>query len=158
MKTKNTISSILLFLSIGGIAGCQSVPDKDHLQQCILFANQGDFNNAINECKMSISISPSVDAYTNLGAAYMQLGKYNLAMSALKKGEAINPVHAVNLYNITALHSLMNNLDLGLEYLDKALTHGFKNYDAIRFDADLKNLRAEPEFRTTLEKHKVFIQ
>lgn len=88
----------------------------------------------------------------------MQLGKYNLAMSALKKGEAINPLHGVNLYNITALHSLMNNLDIGLEYLDKALSSRFSNYDAIRFDADLKNLRAEPEFRSILESHKVFIQ
>jgi hypothetical protein len=45
-----------------------------------------------------------------------------------------------------------------MDALDRALGCGFNNYDALRFDKDLDNLRGEPEFRATLEKHKIFLQ
>lgn len=52
----------------------------------------------------------------------------------------------------------MNQTDLSLEALERALGNGFNNADALRFDRDLDNVRGEPEFRTILERHKFFIQ
>ncbi len=168
---KKKITQGLIMVVAVSLAACQSVPqsqdhlqqgmvfaNQDHLQQGMVFANQGDFNHAAEEFKRSISIEPSPDAHANLAASYMQLGKRNLAMAELKKAEAMDPGHGMTLYNMTALHALNDDTDLALEYLDRTLSSGFDNYDAIRFDPDLQNLRGEPEFRSTLEKHKVFIQ
>lgn len=153
---KRAISSLAVVLIVASLTACQTAPD--HLDQGIIFANQNDYNNAVTEFKAAIASSPSPDAYANLGASYMQLGKLNLAMVELEKAEAMDPDHTLTLYNLTALHSLNDDSDLALEYLDRALTSGFDNYDSLRFDPDLNNLRGEPEFRSILEKHKVFIQ
>ena len=45
---------------------------------------------------------------------------------------------------------------LALDEIDAALTKGFSEYDVLRRDSDLENLRNHPEFRKVLEKHKVF--
>ena len=153
------------------IAGCYTPPPvvvtgpshasmnaESHLRQGMTYVNQGDFNNAVLEFQKSIRIRPTAKAYSNLGVAYMQLGKRNLALEALKRAESLSPNDHVALYNLAALYSLMDQTDVSLVYLDRALSRGFSNYDAIRFDADLENIRGEPEFRKILEKHKVFIQ
>lgn len=155
MKIK-TVKKLTMVCLVVTLAACQST--SDHLDQGVIYANQNDYNNAVAEFKVAVEESPSPDAYANLGASYMQLGKLNLAMDALTKAEAMDPKHSLTLYNMTALHSLNGDEDLALEYLDRTLTSGFENYDSIRFDPDLQNLRGEPEFRSILEKHKVFIQ
>jgi Flp pilus assembly protein TadD len=163
--------------ALGGIAvaavammvGCRSDPTvvvvdtsrlemETHLHQGIAFVNQGDYPNAIVEFKTAIAVLPTADAYSNLGAAYMQLGKNNLALEALNNAKALDPNDPIVLYNLAALYSVTGKTDMSLVYLGRALSKGFNNYDAIRFDPDLENVRGEPEFRKVLESHKVFIQ
>lgn len=131
---------------------------QDHTHQGMIYANMNDFNNAIREFKASVASTPTVDAYSNLGASYLQLGKRNLALRSLQNAERLGAGDRFVAYNLAATYSLNESTDLALEYLDKALGLGFSQYDAIRFDPDLANVRAEPEFRQVLEKHKVFIQ
>ncbi len=131
---------------------------RDHTHQGMAYANMNDFNSAIHEFKRSIAIRPTAQAYSNLGASYLQVGKPNLALRALRESERLNASDNIVMYNIAATYSLSNDTDLSLEYLNKALRQGFNNYDAIRFDPDLSNIRGEPEFRTVLEQNKVFIQ
>jgi len=46
------------------------------LQLCLLYANQGDFQNAVRECERAVQNDPnSAEAHTNLGVAYIQVGK-----------------------------------------------------------------------------------
>ena len=45
-----------------------------------------------------------------------------------------------------------------LDSLDRALDLGFADYDVLRRDPDLNNLRRHPEYAKVLEKHKVFIR
>ncbi len=157
MKFKKSvlIASIAL---IGLNSGAYACSANSHISQGMLYANMSDFPNAINEFKSSIKCRKTAKGYSNLGAAYMHVGKMNLALDALKKAEGRNKKDNIVLYNLAAAYSLTDNTDLSLVYLDKALKYGFKNYDALRFDPDLANLRGEPEFRSALEKHKVFIQ
>ena len=92
----------------------------------------------------------------------MQQKKYNKAEEDLKKAAGLKPKDPIIHYNLAALYSLQNKLDLALDELDEALENGFSNYDALKStgensDPDLKNLRKNPEYRKVLEKHKVFI-
>ncbi|MCI5160173.1 MAG: tetratricopeptide repeat protein, partial [Candidatus Electrothrix sp. AUS1_2] len=129
------------------------------LQLCLLYANQGDFQNAVRECERAVQNDPnSAEAHTNLGVAYIQVGKNNKALKSLKKGVKLAPGDPFAQYNLAAIYSLMNQTDLSLEALDHALENGFNNADALRFDRDLDNVRGEPEFRAILERHKFFIQ
>ena len=129
------------------------------LQSCLLYANQGDFQNAIRECERAVRSNPySAEAYTNLGVAYIQVGKNNKALDALRRGAHLAPYNPMTQYNLAVIYSLMNQTDRSLEALDRALKNGFNNADALRFDRDLDNVRGEPEFRMILERYKFFIQ
>ena len=153
---------VMLAVSVGMLlSGCgpKVIKQSDHLQQCLFYANQGDLQNAIRECEQAVQEDPySAKAHTNLGVAYIQVGKNNKALDSLRKGVELDPYDPMAQYNLAAIYSLMNQNDRSLEALDRALENGFNNVDALRFDRDLDNVRGEPEFRTILERHKFFIQ
>lgn len=130
---------------------------KLNLQQGINYLRAKDYDNAIREFTLAIEKFPNYDvAYSNRAVAYMQQKKFNKALDDLKKAEQINPNNPTVHYNYVALYSLQKQLDRALDHLDRALQLGFNNYDALRTDPDLDNVRKHPEFRKILEKHKVF--
>lgn len=115
-------------------------------------------NNALNEFTQAIKKAPAfADAYSNRGVVYMQLGKMNKAEEDIKKALEIDGKNAVAHYNLASVHSINKKIDLALDEIDAAIANGFTRYDDLRNDPDLANVRKSPEFRKTLEKHKVFI-
>lgn len=110
-----------------------------------------EFSNAINKD------SNYAEAYSARAAAYMLQKKNNKALDDLKKAKELKPDSAMIRYNLACVHSVMGNTDYGLDELDSALAKGFNDYDSLRKDPDLNNLRKTKEWRTILEKHKVFI-
>ena len=168
LSVKSMISRVAFLILASSVAACTTpssnhmaqgtTPSSNHMAQGLIYVNQQDFDSAIIEFEAEIAKNSSAEAYTNLGAAYMQLGKNNLALNALKQGEDLNAGSPILNYNLMALYSILDKTDIALVYLDKALERGFNNYDALRFDPDLSNLRSEPEFRTTLEKYNIFLQ
>jgi tetratricopeptide (TPR) repeat protein len=117
-----------------------------------------NINNAINEFSNAIKKDPSyATAYSNRAVAYMMQKKYNLALDDLKKAKELKPSDPAIRYNLASCHSLMGNVDLGFVELDAALANGFNDYDTLRKDPDIANLRKSPDWRKTLEKYKVFI-
>ena len=117
-----------------------------------------NINNAINEFSNAIKKDPSyATAYSNRAVAYMMQKKYNLALDDLKKAKELKPNDPAIRYNLASCHSLMGNVDLGFVELDAALANGFNDYDSLRKDPDIANLRKHPDWRKTLEKYKVFI-
>jgi Flp pilus assembly protein TadD len=117
-----------------------------------------NIDNALREFSMAIQKDPKyAEAYSSRAVTYMQLKKFNKAEDDLRKAKELAPDSASVRYNYASLHSLNGNVDLALDEIDAALTKGFNDYDALRLDQDLNNLRKHPEFRKILEKHKVFI-
>jgi tetratricopeptide (TPR) repeat protein len=131
---------------------------KLNMQQGMNYLRSRDYDNAIKEFTVAIQKHPTYDvAYSNRAVAYMQQQKFNKAADDLKKGVEINPNNATLHYNLVALYSLQNHIDRALDSLDRSLELGFNNYDALRTDPDLNNVRKHPEFRKICEKYKVFI-
>ncbi|GAB4398223.1 MAG: hypothetical protein OHK0048_09150 [Rhodoferax sp.] len=117
-----------------------------------------NIDNALKEFSLAIQKDPQyAEAYSNRAVAYMQQSKFNKAEEDLKKAKELAPNSPSVRYNYASLHSLKGNVDLALDEIDAALTQGFSDYDALRLDPDLANVRKHPEFRKILEKHKVFI-
>jgi len=134
------------------------VEAKLNMQQGLNYMRAKDWENAIKEFTLAIEKYPQYDvAYSNRAVAYMHQKKFNKAMDDLKKAVEINPNNPTVHYNFVALYSLQNQLDRALDSLDRALELGFNNYDALRHDPDLANVRKHPEFRRICEKYKVFL-
>ncbi len=131
---------------------------KLNMQQGLNYMRSNDYDNAIKEFTLAIEKHPQYDvAYSNRAVAYMHQDKFNKALDDLKKAEQINPNNPTVHYNLVALYSMQKQLDRALDSLDRALELGFNNYDALRNDPDLANVRKHPEFRKICEKYKVFI-
>lgn len=117
-----------------------------------------NLENAIAEFSNAINKDPNyAEAYSNRAVAYMLQKKNNKALDDLKKAKEIRPDSVTIRYNLASVHSLMGNTDYGLDELDAALSKGFNDYDSLRKDPDISNLRKTKEFKKILEKHKVFI-
>lgn len=152
------------------VAGMET---KQHLNQGLNFMTQAKANmknkevfdesikNAIMEFSLAIGTSSGetqrAKAYEYRGTAYMIQKKFNKALEDIKKAVQIQPDSPSVYYNLTCLYSLTKDVDLSIDALDKALENGFSDYDALRGDPDISNVRKSPEFREILEKHKVFI-
>jgi tetratricopeptide (TPR) repeat protein len=122
------------------------------------YIREESIDNAVKEFSLAIQKDPGyAEAYSNRAAAYMLQRKFNKADEDLRKAKELSPDSPSIRYNYASLHSLRGNVDLALDEIDAALAKGFSDYDALRRDPDLENLRRSPEFRKVLEKHKVFI-
>ncbi|GFO60227.1 hypothetical protein GMST_25520 [Geomonas silvestris] len=135
-----------------------SLEAKQHFQQGMQYAARHDFKNAVKEFTNAIQANPSyAGAYSNRGVAYMQQKKFDLAEDDLKKAVELGPKDGKNYYNLACWFSLRNQVGRGIVAIDSALTNGFNDYNALRKDGDLANLRKSPDWQTMLDKHKVFL-
>jgi len=150
-----------------GSAG-PSLEVQSHIKQAFAYISmaknaQGsireeNIDNALKEFSQAVQKDPNyAEAYSNRAVAYMQQKKFNKAEDDLRRAKELAPDSPSVRYNYASLHSLKGNVDLALDEIDAALTKGFAEYDALRLDPDLNNVRKHPEFRKILEKHKVFI-
>lgn len=139
-------------------ANITSIEARQHFQQGIQYAAHRDYSNAGKEFSNAIRISPAyAAAYSNRGVVYMQQKKFDLAEDDLKKAVELGPADGKNHYNLACWFSLQGQVGRGLVSLDKALTAGFSDYQALRRDKDLSNLRKSADWQRTLDKHKIFL-
>ncbi|MDY0188237.1 MAG: tetratricopeptide repeat protein [Syntrophus sp. (in: bacteria)] len=146
-----------------------SIEVKSHIKQGLSYVSTAknaqnkalfdeNIGNALKEFSLAIEKDPDyADAYSNRGVAYMQQHKFNKALEDLKKAKELKSDSPSIRYNLACLYSLKGDVDFGLDELDAALANGFSDYESLRKDPDLNNLRKHPEFKKILEAHKVFI-
>lgn len=100
-------------------------------------------------------------AHMNMGVCYIQKGQayYSRASAEIERASQLQAGQRNPLiwYNVAAIRTLRGNLIEAIAALDRSLTLGFNNYDALRSDKDLYELRRIPEWRECLERHNVFL-
>lgn len=126
------------------------------------YAQSGLYDQAITRFKEAIAEDDeSAAAYMNLGVCYIQKGRdyyatarENLSVSPPGRTTGTDPPV---WYNLAVIYTLTDVYDKALDALDRALGFGFKDYDALRTDKDLRELRKREQFRAVLERHNVFL-
>jgi len=86
-----------------------------------------------------------------LAILYSQKGDYERAMVCLKKILKIRPEDAGAYYNIACMHSLQNDVEESIAWLKKAREKGFKNWDLLKKDKDLENVRGTLFYKELIE-------
>ncbi len=128
---------------------------QQNMQQGINYMRSHDYNSAIKEFTLAIEKYPQYDfAYSYRAVAYIEQRKFKQAEEDLNKALEIHPDNAITYYNLAALYSLQNQSDRALDSLDHALALGFKDYDFLLKDPDLKKVRQSPKFKKVFEKYK----
>jgi hypothetical protein len=65
----------------------------------------------------------------------------------------VTQIFRVTQYNIACCYSTLGQEDAGLEALDAALAAGFENFDKVRSDANLANLRKSKRFTKLINRY-----
>jgi len=92
-----------------------------------------------------------IQALTALGGAYTQRGDYrkglevDLRLSRLRRDDST--VH----YNLACSYSLLGELDLAFSILKKAIDLGYEDFEHLKYDPDLENLRKDERFQLILK-------
>ncbi len=93
-----------------------------HIKMGLLFVNYNLMQDAIAEFRTAISISPDqIDAYNNLGLAYIKALDYASAVKVLKKALLIQPGYADVHHNLGMAYYYENQFHKAIEDIQKAL-------------------------------------
>lgn len=105
---------------------------------------KSDFEEAI--AKDTVDGGRSAAMYS-----YIYLGKYDEATRIIN--HILEKDSKENCYEAACAYSLMNNKEKALVYLRKALEGGYYEFNHMRRDRDLDNIRTMPEFETLLKEY-----
>jgi len=137
-------------------AALQNDPDDPVLlyESGNLFLNRKDLTGAINQYEKVLSIQPNFpEALNNLALAYAVGGQTERALAAFQKLIVLQPDNATNYYNVAVLYALQNKVSESLAWLNKAIAKGYDNWDLIKTDKDLENIRNSEGYRELIKGH-----
>ncbi len=123
-----------------------------HFEMGNIFLSQAQFGRAIRQFEKALSIQPQLaPAQYNLALAYAAGKQYDEALDAFKKTAALQPDNANIYYNIAAMYALQNNATESLAWLKKSIAMGYDNWELIKTDKDLENIRNSEDYRQLLK-------
>jgi len=120
-----------------------------------LYRKKRDLDSALAQYKKALGIRPkSIAALNNLAMAYASEGNYEKALIQLEKIVELRPDNAAGYYNIACIYARQNKVDEAVSWLKKAIDKGFDNWELIRTDPDLRNIRGTEYYKELVQRHK----
>ncbi len=92
-----------------------------------------------------------IEALILLAEAYTHKKCYKKGLSLDKRLAKIKPKDPVVQYNLACSYALVNQKDLAIASLKKAIKLGYDDFDHLKKDADLKGLHGDSEFEKLLK-------
>lgn len=105
--------------------------------------------------KKAIELDPDRGTfYTYLGGLYITIHQYSKAQPVYEKAYILGENKNSGLcYNLACIHSLEKRTYNALRFLEEALQNGFNDFEHIKKDADLDNIRNEDRFKELIAKY-----
>ncbi len=108
-----------------------------------LFSSKGELEKAAAQYQKALDLEPKFpEALNALAVLYAKQKEYGKAISIFKKMATFWPDYANTYYNIACMYSRQNNIENSIEWLKLAVKKGYKNWDLIKTDKDLENIRS----------------
>ncbi|HEU4338888.1 MAG TPA: tetratricopeptide repeat protein [Planctomycetota bacterium] len=108
------------------------------------------------EIRLSKSIldrdAKHVEALTILGAALTRAGRHEEALEVDLKTATLLRNEPTAFYNLACSYSVLNRVDEAIAALKKALDLGYRDWNHLLKDEDLKNVRGDDRFRELLRR------
>lgn len=104
----------------------------------------------INCCFFSKKINPKTLNLINAAGLKSKAKDYLSAISILEQVVEIDDQDFNSYYNLACLYSLVNDKEKSIDFLKKALKRGYRNFDKLRTDEDLKWIRGFSEFENEI--------
>ncbi len=125
-----------------------------HYEMGNLFLIKGELNNAIGQYENALRLQPKyLQALNNLALAHTKKKAYAEALSVFQRILIYWPDNIKTYYNIAAAYSRLNEIDKSINWLDQAVNKGYDNWDLIKTDPDLANIRDSLAYKELIKDH-----
>jgi len=115
---------------------------------------QGRYEEAEVALKDGIAVNNEYPyAYEVLGEVQLSLGKYDDALVTLERAVSLDE-GTILLLNLGAAQALTGDLDGALESIERALTRGFRAFDAFSGSPYFEALRDDPRLEALLDEYR----
>lgn len=119
-----------------------------------LYKSRGEADKAIEMYQKALLIRPAfVEALNHLAISYAIKGHYDKALSYLKKSTELKPDGADAFYLTASIYARQKEIEKSIESLEKALQRGYNNWEHIKTDDNLKNIRSSSKFKMLIKGH-----
>ena len=87
-----------------------------------------------------------VEALQALGDAYTKKGQYEKGLAIDEYLSQLQPDNPYVFYNLACSYSLLHQTDKAFRSIKRAIRYGYRNFDFLKEDKDLANLRNDIRF------------
>lgn len=115
-----------------------------------LYRLKGDKKSADDDFRQVVRLDSIPEEADCSYYAYYYLGDKNKAVETLSK--VMEKDTKGNYYSAACLYSIMDEKDKSIFYLRKALERGYRNFNHIKRDRDLRNIRSASEYKVLMEE------
>ena len=123
------------------------MPAKNTAKKKLNRAEQRDLDTKIEFIEGLVRRDPDyVDALQILGDHYTQRGRITEGLQVDERLARLEPQNPLVFYNLACSYSLAGEFDRAAAALDKAMQLGYRDFNWLAKDPDLKKLRAQPVF------------
>ncbi len=107
------------------------------------------WSQAVDGYRRLVEAEPeNARAWFRLGYALHALERWDEALECHEQAAVLpSPYQVVATYNAACARALRGEVDLALEWLERAIDSGFRKLDLLDSDPDLNNLRTDPRFK-----------
>jgi len=114
--------------------------------------NQGRIDQAIDHFKKALSLQPELtEAMYHLAKLYIIRAEDEKALYIYQKMIANLPDNPAVYYNIACIYSRKNQIEEAIDWLKKAIEKGYHNWDLIKTDKDLENIRSSSYYKELIK-------
>ncbi|HEY5044166.1 MAG TPA: hypothetical protein VIK53_19520 [Verrucomicrobiae bacterium] len=129
------------------------MPVKSSTRKKTSRASQRDLDAKIEFMAGLVRRDPDyVDALQLLGDHYTQRGLFNDGLKVDERLARLEPENPLVFYNLACSYSLTDQFERAALALEKALQLGYRDFNWLAKDPDLKKLRTQPVYRDIREK------
>lgn len=125
-----------------------------YLNLAHVYIKKGDIPSAEKYFKKAKAVNPnSLDAYQGMIELHFYSGNTVKAKEELIKYVADYPNDEYAYYLIASIYAKSNNINQSLEYLELALSKGFKEIKTLEEDENLESIRPLDEYQKLINKY-----
>ncbi len=132
----------------------QQEPDNAvlHYQTGNIYKKNKDYEQAKTEYQTAVSLDPKfTDALYNLAIVYAVCKENLKSIETFKRILEISPDNSAVCYNISCMYSKQQNKEEAVKWLKKAVDSGYDNWEMIKTDRDLENIRQTNYFKQLIK-------
>ena len=129
------------------------MPAKHTASKKMSRVDQRDLDTKIGFIEGLVRRDPNyVEALQILGDHYTQRGRISEGLKVDERLARLEPSNPMVFYNLACSYSLSGEMDHAVDALEKALQLGFRDFDWLARDPDLKKLRSHVAFDDLKDK------